>query len=163
MTRTSACSGGKGWMLQRAREFLCSYHQPHGVGEGTDDNLSRNFCFGKSCQGSTTLKPPIPSQRLHHNLRKSFGLVPWGNEASVTLVPVCAHLRPGFSKNFQNPWAILAGLQWHEVATSECEEQRSPLGERQMLWGCSSQSWYPMRGVILSPQGKKTMNKHLPF
>lgn len=49
---------GKSWMLQRVREFLSSYHQLHGVEGGTDNHLSCNFCFGKSCQGSTALKPP---------------------------------------------------------------------------------------------------------
>lgn len=186
MTWASACSRGKGWMLQRVWEFLYSYHQPHGLEESTDDNLSCNFCFGKSCQGSTALKPPPrPFQRLHYNLRKSFGLVPWGNEASVTLVPACAHLRPGFSKNFQNPWAILAiwppvhkhmrfatsSWMWvgrerreaQEATQAQRHQQRAekpPRREINALEMFQPELVAP-RGVILSPQGKKPWEDYM--
>lgn len=76
-----------------------------------------------SSQGSTALKPsPRPFWRLHYSLRESFGLVPWGNEAFVTLVPVCAHLSPGFPKKFQNSWEQFWPFDYESTNTWDCHQ-----------------------------------------
>lgn len=78
-------------------------------GGGTDDNLACNFYLGKSCQGNPAWKlSPRPLWRFHYSIRKCFSLVPWGNEAFVVVVSVCAYLSPDFSKNFKTRRAILA-------------------------------------------------------